>query len=59
MFAPSAVSSAGSDITSMAIHGVSADFIAKVARGGYRNVPASELTSMRIHGIPSERRAER
>ena len=39
------------DVTSMAIHGVTAQFIDEMAAAGFKGFSADELVQMRIHGV--------
>jgi hypothetical protein len=39
------------DVVSLAIHGVTAEFIDGLAALGYRDFTAQDLVSLRIHGV--------
>jgi hypothetical protein len=39
------------DVVSMAIHGVSADYVEQLAALGYRNFSGEDLVNLRIHGV--------
>jgi hypothetical protein len=42
------------DVVSMAIHGVTAEYLNELASLGYRNLSAEELVSLRIHGVSAD-----